>query len=216
MAEATFAKNPNKMEMEFKKSLAESLSLGMGPGSPATRVRSGVPALSEDIDHLDLESYHIDVNKVNVLRNPSVPQLYEEALTHETGTYIVEGGALCCSSGERTGRSPKDKRIVKDANTEGIWWGKVNIEMDDHTFMINRERAVDYLSTRPRIYVVDAYAGWVPEYRLKVRVICARAYHALFMKNMLIRPTREELKNFGKPDFTIYNAGQFPANRYTQ
>lgn len=61
----------------------------------------------------------------------------------------------------------------------------------------------------------DGFAGWDPKYRIKVRVICARAYHALFMHNMLIRPTREELENFGQPDFIIYNAGQFPANRFT-
>ena len=50
---------------------------------------------------------------------------------------------------------------------------------------------------------------------MKVRVVCARAYHALFMYNMLIRPTPEEMKTFGKPDFTIFNAGAFPVNRYT-
>lgn len=65
------------------------------------------------------------------------------------------------------------------------------------------------------IYVFDGFAGWDPKYRIKVRVICARAYHALFMNNMLIRPTREELENYGEPDFIIYNAGQFPANRFT-
>lgn len=88
--------------------------------------------------------------------------------------------------------------------------------MDHHTFKINRERAIDYLNTCPQIYVVDGYAGWEPENRLKVRVICSRGYHALFMHNMLIRPTQRELENFGKPDFTIYNAGAFPANRYTK
>jgi phosphoenolpyruvate carboxykinase (ATP) len=50
---------------------------------------------------------------------------------------------------------------------------------------------------------------------MKVRVVCARAYHALFMHNMLIRPTPAELEDYGSPDFTIYNAGAFPANRYT-
>jgi len=79
---------------------------------------------------------------------------------------------------------------------------------------INRERAIDYLNTRNRIYVVDGYAGWDEKYRINVRVVCARAYHALFMRNMLIRPKREELKNF-HPDYVIYNAGSFPANRYT-
>ena len=51
--------------------------------------------------------------------------------------------------------------------------------------------------------------------RIKVRVVCARAYHCLFMYNMLIRPTEEELATFGKPDFTIFNAGAFPVNRHT-
>jgi phosphoenolpyruvate carboxykinase (ATP) len=82
--------------------------------------------------------------------------------------------------------------------------------------MINRERAVDYLNTRNRIFIIDGYAGWDPAYRIKVRVICARAYHALFMRNMLIRPTEAELESYGNPDFVIINAGQFPANRYTE
>src|SRR5262249_53042241 len=75
--------------------------------------------------------------------------------------------------------------------------------------------AVDYLNTRERLYVFDGFAGWDPKYRLKVRVVCARPYHALFMRNMLIRPTQEELENFHTPDFTILNAGEFPANRHT-
>ena len=76
-----------------------------------------------------------------------------------------------------------------------------------------RVRAIDYLNTREELYCVDAFAGWDPDYRLKVRVICARPYHALFMHNMLIRPTAEELADFGEPDYTIYNAGQQAAVR---
>ena len=83
------------------------------------------------------------------------------------------------------------------------------------TFAINRERAIDYLNTRERLYCFDGFAGWDPKYRIKVRVICSRPYHALFMHTMLIRPTREELASFGEPDFVIYNAGAFPANRCT-
>ncbi len=64
--------------------------------------------------------------------------------------------------------------------------------------------------------MVDGFAGWDPQYRIKVRVICARAYHALFMHNMLIRPTPDEMATFGDPDYVIYNAGQFPANPHTQ
>jgi phosphoenolpyruvate carboxykinase (ATP) len=87
--------------------------------------------------------------------------------------------------------------------------------MSPDVWKINRERAVDYLNTRRRIYVIDGYAGWDENYRIKVRVVCARAYHALFMKNMLIRPPMDELKGF-RPDYTIYNAGAFPANRFTE
>jgi phosphoenolpyruvate carboxykinase (ATP) len=87
--------------------------------------------------------------------------------------------------------------------------------MNEASFMINRERAIDYLNTRDKLFVFDGYAGWDQQFRIKIRVVCARAYHALFMNNMLIRPTEEELENFGEPDFTIFNAGAFPANRYT-
>src|SRR5262249_26639283 len=78
------------------------------------------------------------------------------------------------------------------------------------------QRAVDFLNFRPNIYVVDGYAGWDPRHRLKIRVICARPYHALFMHNMLIRPTRDELENFGDPDYVVFNAGEFPANLHTE
>jgi phosphoenolpyruvate carboxykinase (ATP) len=91
----------------------------------------------------------------------------------------------------------------------------VNIAVDAKAFAITRQRAFDYLNTRDRLYCVDAFAGWDPRYRVKVRVVCSRPYHALFMRTMLIRPTREELADFGEPDFTIYNAGEFPASRLT-
>lgn len=87
--------------------------------------------------------------------------------------------------------------------------------MPESIWKIIRERAVDYLNICSRIYVFDGYAGWDKRYRLKVRVVCSRAYHCLFMRNMLVRLTDEELKTFGTPDFTIYNAGAFPGNKYT-
>jgi len=156
-----------------------------------------------------------DMEKLQLKRNASVAQLYEDAIMYE-GAVISASGALINFSGKKTGRSPKDKRIVyEDSSKDDIWWGPVNIKMDEHTFEINRERAIDYLNTRDHVYVFDGFAGWDPKYRIKVRVICARAYHALFMNNMLIRPTEKELEDFGTPDFTIYNAGQFPANRFT-
>ncbi|KAF5388801.1 hypothetical protein D9757_005657 [Collybiopsis confluens] len=156
-----------------------------------------------------------DMDKIYLKRNAPVAQLYEDAIRNE-GAILSSSGALINFSGKKTGRSPKDKRIVyEDTSKDDIWWGSVNIKLDEHTFEINRERAIDYLNTRDNVYVFDGFAGWDPKYRIKVRVICARAYHALFMNNMLIRPTEEELVNFGEPDFTIYNAGQFPANRFT-
>jgi len=162
----------------------------------------------------NLKKYGIDV--VELYRNASVPALYELALTKEKGTTISDAGALCVYSGEKTGRSPKDKRIVRNPASEyNIDWGDINIALDEHVFHINRERAIDYLNTRSRIYVVDAFAGWDENYRLKVRIICTRAYHALFMQNMLIMPSAEELENFGEPDYVIYNGGGFPANRHT-
>lgn len=158
-----------------------------------------------------------NISVKRILRNLSPAKLYEEALRNEQGSAISSAGALVVSSGSKTGRSPKDKRIVKNpASEKDIWWGDINISLEQHNFNVNRERAFDYLNTRPQLYVIDGYAGWDPQFRLKVRVICSRAYHALFMHNMLIRPSVEELKMFGDPDLTIYNAGCFPANRYTR
>ncbi|KAJ3399144.1 Protein kinase C-like 1, partial [Chytridiales sp. JEL 0842] len=158
---------------------------------------------------------HIDYTKP-IIHNASVAVLYEEALAHEAGSALTSTGALALNSGAKKGRSPKDKRIVDEpSTTNDVWWGPVNIKMTENSFMVNRERAIDYLNTRSRLYVLDGFAGWDPKYRIKVRVICSRAYHALFMRNMLIRATPEELANFGEPDFVIFNAGSFPANRYT-
>ncbi len=163
----------------------------------------------------DLQGLGLEV--ATVLRNAEPARLYEEAIRYEPGTSIADTGALVAYSGKKTGRSPKDKRVVRHPDSEGdIWWGPVNFPLEEMSFNVNRTRAIDYLNTRDRLYVVDGYAGADPAHRLKVRVICARPYHALFMWNMLIRPTDAELAEFGEPDFTILNAGAFPANQYTQ
>lgn len=162
----------------------------------------------------NLESHGIHVTDVR--RNLAPSSLYEEAIRYEPGTTISDTGALIAYSGEKTGRSPKDKRVVRHPESaDEVWWGPVNFPLDEMTFMINRERAIDYLNTRTRLYVVDGYAGWDESNRIKVRVICSRPYHALFMWNMLIRPTQAELATYGEPDLVILNAGRFPANRYT-
>ena len=159
---------------------------------------------------------YIGISNPNVLRNVSRAKLYEEAIDHDEGAAISDVGGLMLRSGEKTGRSPKDKRVVDvPGMTEDVWWGKINMPLERSNYEINRERALDYMNTVKQIYVFDGFAGWDPEFRLKVRVICTRPYHALFMRNMLIRPTKEQLESFGDPDFTIMNAGAFPANRLT-
>jgi len=165
-------------------------------------------------EEFDLKEYGITVAKI--YRNLPSSFLYEHAIRYEKDACLAESGALVAYSGGKTGRSPKDKRVVKSPESEhDVWWGPVNMPLDHHSFEINRERAIDYLNTRQRLYCMDGFAGWDPKYRIKVRVVCSRPYHALFMHIMLIRPTREELANFGKPDFLICNAGAFPANRLT-
>jgi phosphoenolpyruvate carboxykinase (ATP) len=163
---------------------------------------------------IDLSEYGLTVKEVH--HNLSCGALYEHAIHFDKDSSIADNGALVAYSGGKTGRSPKDKRVVKHPDSENdIWWGPVNIPLEHQTFAINRERVLDYLNTRERLYCFDGFAGWDPKYRIKARVICSRPYHALFMHTMLIRPTRQELADFGKPDFVIMNAGAFPANRLT-
>jgi len=163
--------------------------------------------------HVDLSPHEIRVPVV--VRNAPPGRLYEDAVSREQAG-IVSSGAIAIRSGAKTGRSPKDKHIVRHSASEReVWWGPVNHPIEEHTFLLNRQRAIDYLNTRDQIYVCDGYAGWDPACRIKVRVICGRAYHALYMQNMLIRPTLDELERFGAPDYVVFNAGQFPANPLT-
>jgi len=166
------------------------------------------------MSHFDLSDYGLRVGRI--LRNVSPARLYEDALRYADAS-IVDSGGLAVRSGAKTGRSPLDKRVVQHADSEGnIWWGSVNRPLTSEGFKINRQRAIDYLNTRPRLYIVDAFAGADPAYQIKVRVICESPYHALFMQNMLIRPTAKELAEYDRPDYTIINAGSFPANLYTE
>ena len=175
---------------------------------------SGHPSIGYSQDPL-VEQLSLREDTI-VRHNAPPPVLYEDGLL-EKGTTISSTGALLAYSGRKTGRSPSDKRIVDEpSSSQHIWWGPVNKQVDELTWKISRARALDYLRTREKLFVVDAFAGWDPRYRIKVRIICARAYHALFMRNMLIRPTEQEMKEFGEPDFTIYNAGEFPANIHTK
>jgi phosphoenolpyruvate carboxykinase (ATP) len=161
---------------------------------------------------LEARAEVISIGGARVLRNAPPARLYELAVLHE-GASILAGGALATYSGEKTGRSPKDKRIVASpASTDDIWWGSVNVPVHGARFLDCRRHALEFLGSRPTVFVVDGFAGWDPAYRVKVRVICARAYHALFMHNLLIRPTAEEAERFGEPEFLILNAGDQPAD----
>jgi phosphoenolpyruvate carboxykinase (ATP) len=161
----------------------------------------------------NLQSHGIKVAKV--YRNPSVAFLYEMALKEKTNTKasaIASNGALIAYSGAKTGRSPKDKHLVEeDLSKEDIWWGKINAPLSEEAFETNLEIALNFLNLRDKLFVIDGFAGWDPKRRIKCRVISPRPYHALFMHNMLIRPTALELAGFGEPDWVIYNAGQCPA-----
>ena len=112
---------------------------------------------------------------------------------YEPGSHLVSTGALATLSGAKTGRTPKDKRVVREPNSEAdIWWageggeGSPNYEMDQRTFLLNRERAVDYLNMLDRLYVFDGYAGWDPSVSLKTCGCCS----PLQNMNCLIRCVR--------------------------
>ncbi|PID63913.1 MAG: phosphoenolpyruvate carboxykinase (ATP) [Gammaproteobacteria bacterium] len=160
---------------------------------------------------MNLSQYGI--TQPTILRNLAPAVLYERALAGDNGYAISSTGALVALSGEKTGRSPSDKRIVEHPESkDNIWWGDINIPFKESSHDANKQIAIDYLNSCNTLYVVDGYAGWKEQDRIKVRVIAKRAYHALFMHNMLIRPTKEELANFGEPDYVVYNAGQQDAD----
>jgi phosphoenolpyruvate carboxykinase (ATP) len=131
------------------------------------------------MEPFDLKEY--ELNAAQIHRNLPASALYEHAIRYEKDASIAENGALVAYSGAKTGRSPKDKRVVKNpASEKDIWWGNVNIPLEGAAFAINRERARDYLNTRERLYCFDGFAGWDPKYSTKIRVICSRPYRSLF------------------------------------
>ncbi|MGK7392770.1 MAG: phosphoenolpyruvate carboxykinase (ATP) [Candidatus Cyclobacteriaceae bacterium M2_1C_046] len=123
----------------------------------------------------------------------------------------VNSGAIAVDTGEFTGRSPKDRFIVKDEITEDpVWWGNINIPFEADKFDQLQEKMVKYLSEK-ELFVRDAYACADPKYRLNVRVINEYPWSNMFVYNMFLRPTEDELKNFD-PEWTIINAPGFRAN----
>lgn len=148
-----------------------------------------------------------------VYTNLTSPQLVQWALRLEKDSQLSARGALCVLSYAKTGRSPQDKRIVDTSDVrDNVDWGSVNIKLSEQSFAKVKKLATDFLDSRAQLFVVDCFAGHDERYRLKVRVITSRPYHALFMRNMLIVPTAEELSSFGEPDYVIYNAGESKAD----
>lgn len=140
-----------------------------------------------------------------VVYNPSVDELIETAL-REDNAVLASNGALVCKSGKYTGRTPKDKHTVVDAETEkNIWWDN-NARMSAETFEKVRDEIRAYAKGK-KLFVIDTFGGADPKNRIAVRFIVERPYHALFIKQLLIRPTAEELASF-KPEWTVVDMGK--------
>ncbi|MBP6557502.1 MAG: phosphoenolpyruvate carboxykinase (ATP), partial [Flavobacterium sp.] len=163
-----------------------------------------------------LEQYGIK-NVNEIIHNPSFEKLYNDELNPNLEGYekgqLTELGAVNVMTGVFTGRSPKDKYIVKDNITENtIWWTSEKAVNDNkpitqNTWEVLKETTVDQLSGK-KLYVVDAFCGANENTRLKVRFIMEVAWQAHFVTNMFIRPTEEELANFGEPDFIVMNGSK--------
>ncbi|MFO1190167.1 MAG: phosphoenolpyruvate carboxykinase [Alphaproteobacteria bacterium] len=161
-----------------------------------------------------ISSFGLDRHGLRNLRNAywnlSVPALYEHAVRRGDGV-IADGGPLLVRTGIHTGRSPNDKFIVDDATTHGtIDWGKVNRPITPDAYAGLRKRVLSYMQNRDA-FVQDCYAGADPEFRLPVRVVTETPWHALFVRNMFLRPTPEDLAHF-EPRFTILHAPHFQAS----
>ena len=164
---------------------------------------------------LDLTKHGLH-NVKEVIRNPSYEMLFEEETREDLTGYergvVTELGAVAVDTGIFTGRSPKDKYIVKDATTEEhMWWTSDQVKNDNKPITPEvwdelKELVTNQLSNK-RLFVVDGYCGANPDTRLSIRVITEVAWQAHFVKNMFIRPTEEELATF-EPDFVVMNGAK--------
>ncbi len=149
-------------------------------------------AIIDDLrTQVDLGEHGIDAGG-GVFWNPSVSLLYTHALQRGDGV-LAEGGPLVVDTGHHTGRSPKDKFVVREPGAEDrIWWGDVNKEISEASFEGLRDKVTSYLGERD-LYVVNAFAGADPAHRLALRVVTDSPWHALFAKTLFIDPTDDEL-----------------------
>jgi phosphoenolpyruvate carboxykinase (ATP) len=142
--------------------------------------------------------------------NLSPVVLSELAITRGEGE-LASSAAVVFRTGKYTGRSPQDKFIVREPSSEAnIAWGKVNQPFEPDAFDRLYDRVVDHLRGR-EVFVTDAFGGADPRYRLPVRVVCERAYHALFARQLFVRPNANELADH-RPEFTIIAAPGFQAD----
>ena len=173
---------------------------------------------------LDLTKYGIN-GATEVVHNPSYEQLFQDETNPALQGYekgqLTELGAVNVMTGIYTGRSPKDKFFVMDQTSKDtIWWTSDEYKNDnkpvsESAWKTLKEIAVKELSNK-KLYVVDAFCGANPATRLKVRFIVEVAWQAHFVTNMFIRPTAEELANYGEPDFVVYNASKAKVENYKE
>ncbi len=171
--------------------------------------------MSQKSDKINLSYYGIN-NVEEVIYNPTYEELFnyetsEDLEGYEKGT-LTSTGAVTVDTGIFTGRSPKDKYIVVDSATKkDVWWkndhrpASDNKPINKNVWYDLKNKSIAHLSEQKRLYVMDAYAGANENTRIKVRVITEIAWGAHFVKNMFIRPTEEELKDF-VPDFVMFHS----------
>lgn len=151
-----------------------------------------------------------------MVQNPSIEQLIHDCVELDD-CRLTRNGAVVAYSGKYTGRLPEDKFIVADASSESlIWWGN-NHRMEPQVFEHVRFRMHSYTLGK-KLYVIDTFAGADPAHRIAARFIVERPYHALFIKQLLIRPTAEQLASY-EPDWTIVDMGKAnmsPAEDHTR
>jgi phosphoenolpyruvate carboxykinase (ATP) len=142
--------------------------------------------------------------------NLSTALLYEETLRRREGR-VAHLGPLVVRTGQHTGRSPNDKFIVEEPSSKDkVWWGKVNKPMSPEKFDLLHHRMMAYLQGKD-LFVQDCFAGADSQYRLPVRIVTEYAWHSLFVRNMFIHATPEELA-VHVPEFTVIDAPNFHAN----
>ncbi len=143
--------------------------------------------------------------------NPTTALLYTHALARGDGQ-LAEGGPLVVDTGLFTGRSPKDKLVVREPGSESrIWWGDVNRPISETGFGRLRDKVAGHLEAQDVLYVVDAFAGADPARRIGVRVITDRPYHALFARTLFIEPSPDELRLF-EPQALVLHAPEVEAD----